>query len=208
MCYQLVELYSQCRCLYYLHPVDRCTLYGSQGHRFDRRTILVGFTCDEHNPKNPPRSYDYSYADSGYHSSSGSGSGRGSGRSSGFNPSCYAGETKASAPEQSDPSPPSQLDPVATAAVDSDSEGERGTKSGKRAPVPFRWDILCWQRLGTKTIQPSIQPFEFRHWRVYLSSFRPRSAGPSNCPSELSYLFVGHDALGHVAGKNNPPFHE
>ncbi|PNY21679.1 Uncharacterized protein TCAP_07230 [Tolypocladium capitatum] len=24
MCYQLVELYSACRCLYYQHAIDRC----------------------------------------------------------------------------------------------------------------------------------------------------------------------------------------
>ncbi|KAK3325225.1 hypothetical protein B0H66DRAFT_599401 [Apodospora peruviana] len=25
MCYQVVELYAACRCLYYQHAVDRCT---------------------------------------------------------------------------------------------------------------------------------------------------------------------------------------
>lgn len=39
-----------CRCLYYLHPVDRCSLYGKSGHEVQRRTVLVGYACSSHSP--------------------------------------------------------------------------------------------------------------------------------------------------------------
>ncbi|KAL2148338.1 hypothetical protein VTH82DRAFT_2258 [Thermothelomyces myriococcoides] len=55
MCYQLVELYSHCRCLYYQHAVDRCAAYGRPGHGIQMRTIL--------------------YSDSGYYSGRSSRSG-------------------------------------------------------------------------------------------------------------------------------------
>ncbi|KAG7147145.1 hypothetical protein HYQ46_004043 [Verticillium longisporum] len=45
MCYQLVELYSACRCLYYQHAVDRCAGYGRPGHSIQQRTIFVGYAC-------------------------------------------------------------------------------------------------------------------------------------------------------------------
>ncbi|KAH9902316.1 hypothetical protein F4778DRAFT_737140 [Xylariomycetidae sp. FL2044] len=48
MCFQMIEVYSVCRCLYYQHPVDRCSAYGRAGHGVTRRTILVGYTCKEH----------------------------------------------------------------------------------------------------------------------------------------------------------------
>jgi len=48
MCYQLVEFYSTCRCLYYQHAVDRCGAYGRPGHGIQRRTILVGYACSDH----------------------------------------------------------------------------------------------------------------------------------------------------------------
>ncbi|KAL7959869.1 hypothetical protein V8C34DRAFT_303566 [Trichoderma compactum] len=41
MCYQLVELYSACRCLYYQHAIDRCAAYGRPGHNIEQRTIYV-----------------------------------------------------------------------------------------------------------------------------------------------------------------------
>ncbi|KAH7026308.1 uncharacterized protein B0I36DRAFT_365892 [Microdochium trichocladiopsis] len=47
MCYQLVELFSACKCLYYQHAVDRCASHSSHGG---------------HN----------SYSDSGYYSGSSS----------------------------------------------------------------------------------------------------------------------------------------
>ena len=48
MCYQLEELYSACRCVYYQHPADKCVCYGRPGHPIQRRTILVGYACQEH----------------------------------------------------------------------------------------------------------------------------------------------------------------
>lgn len=48
MCYQVLELYSACRCLYYQHAVDRCPKYGSRGHGIKQRTILVGYACMDH----------------------------------------------------------------------------------------------------------------------------------------------------------------
>ena len=70
MCYQLVELYSACRCLYYQHAVDRCAAYGRPGHGVQRRTILVGYACSEHTSHSSGYDYSYSteYSDSGYYS--------------------------------------------------------------------------------------------------------------------------------------------
>lgn len=48
MCYQLLELYSACRCFYYQHPIDRCAGYGRSGHGIERRTIYVGYSCGAH----------------------------------------------------------------------------------------------------------------------------------------------------------------
>ncbi|KAK1753314.1 hypothetical protein QBC47DRAFT_55239 [Echria macrotheca] len=48
MCYQLVELYAACRCLYYEHAIDRCAAHGRPGHGIQRRTILIGYACTEH----------------------------------------------------------------------------------------------------------------------------------------------------------------
>lgn len=48
MCYQVLELYSACRCLYYQHAVDRCPRYGTRGHGITQRTILVGYPCLDH----------------------------------------------------------------------------------------------------------------------------------------------------------------
>ncbi|KAI8628488.1 hypothetical protein F5Y19DRAFT_438091 [Xylariaceae sp. FL1651] len=48
MCYQIVEVYSACRCLYYQHAVDVCSDYGRLGHEISKRTILVGYACESH----------------------------------------------------------------------------------------------------------------------------------------------------------------
>ncbi|KAK1975455.1 hypothetical protein LZ30DRAFT_563087, partial [Colletotrichum cereale] len=48
MCYELVELYSACRCLYYQHAIDRCAAHGRVGHSIESRIILVGYVCDAH----------------------------------------------------------------------------------------------------------------------------------------------------------------
>ncbi|KAI0883508.1 uncharacterized protein GGS22DRAFT_167176 [Annulohypoxylon maeteangense] len=50
MCYQLIERYSACRCLYYLHAVDRCPDFGQPGHDISTRTILIGYACIKHTP--------------------------------------------------------------------------------------------------------------------------------------------------------------
>ncbi|KAI3318876.1 hypothetical protein HD806DRAFT_526054 [Xylariaceae sp. AK1471] len=48
MCYQVVEIYTACRCMYYQHAVDRCATYGRPGHEVQKRTIPVGYTCSLH----------------------------------------------------------------------------------------------------------------------------------------------------------------
>lgn len=48
MCYQFVELYSACRCLYYQYAVDRCAEYGRPRHPVQRKEILVGYACSLH----------------------------------------------------------------------------------------------------------------------------------------------------------------
>ncbi|KAI0857312.1 hypothetical protein F4860DRAFT_490180 [Xylaria cubensis] len=48
MCYQVIQVYSACRCLYYQDAVDRCAGYGRPGHEISKRTISVGFACSEH----------------------------------------------------------------------------------------------------------------------------------------------------------------
>ena len=53
---------TRTRCLYYQHAVDRCDAYGRPGHVLQRRTILVGYACDEH--ARPESSSGYDYGDS------------------------------------------------------------------------------------------------------------------------------------------------
>ncbi|KAJ6440338.1 hypothetical protein O9K51_06128 [Purpureocillium lavendulum] len=69
MCYQLVELYSACRCLYYQHAIDRCASYGRRGHGIQQRTIYVGYACTAHSSRSAQYASTYNYSDSGYHSS-------------------------------------------------------------------------------------------------------------------------------------------
>ncbi|KAL8418872.1 hypothetical protein RB594_002176 [Gaeumannomyces avenae] len=80
MCYQLVELYSACKCLYYQHAIDSCASYGRPGHHVQQRTIYVGYACSAHSSTRGTYSSEYSghdrYSDSGYHS--GQSSSRGS----------------------------------------------------------------------------------------------------------------------------------
>lgn len=52
MCYQLVELYAACRCMYYKHTVDRCSNYPN--HPITQRTILVGYACGRHSTPDAP----------------------------------------------------------------------------------------------------------------------------------------------------------
>lgn len=42
---------------------------------------------------------------------------------------------------------------------------------------------------------PPLGRFEFGDWVAYLYSFRARSSTFAQPPSQLSYLFVGHDRL-------------
>lgn len=48
MCYQLIELYSVCRCMYYQHAIDRCASSGDPRHQVERRQISVGYACPAH----------------------------------------------------------------------------------------------------------------------------------------------------------------
>ncbi|KAK2051109.1 hypothetical protein LY76DRAFT_557575, partial [Colletotrichum caudatum] len=48
MCYQIVELYSSCRCLYYQHAIDCCGGQGKLEHSIKKHTILVGYACHTH----------------------------------------------------------------------------------------------------------------------------------------------------------------
>ncbi|KAF5509559.1 hypothetical protein CGCF413_v002577 [Colletotrichum fructicola] len=48
MCYRIIELYSACSCLYYEHDIDKCASYGRPGHFVQKRTIFVGYTCQNH----------------------------------------------------------------------------------------------------------------------------------------------------------------
>lgn len=50
MCYQVVEIYAQCRCLYYQHDEDRCPQHSNRDHQTIVRTIYVGYTCVLHTP--------------------------------------------------------------------------------------------------------------------------------------------------------------
>lgn len=70
MCYQLVELYSACRCLYYQHAVDRCAAYGRPNHYVEQRTIFVGYACSMHTGHAAQYSSQYGHADYSGHSSS------------------------------------------------------------------------------------------------------------------------------------------
>jgi len=48
MCIQVIERYAVCRCIYYIHEVDRCALYGQRGHEVSERVVDVGYTCPDH----------------------------------------------------------------------------------------------------------------------------------------------------------------
>jgi len=48
MCYQVIERYSRCRCLYYKHAIDPCAAHGERGHTTQEKTVLVGYACSLH----------------------------------------------------------------------------------------------------------------------------------------------------------------
>ncbi|KAF1954538.1 hypothetical protein CC80DRAFT_493686 [Byssothecium circinans] len=69
MCYQVVERYSACRCLYYKHAIDPCAVYGQSGHRVQEKTVLVGYACPSHSSRRPEAAYSMGVLpDSGYES--------------------------------------------------------------------------------------------------------------------------------------------
>ncbi|KAF2450723.1 hypothetical protein P171DRAFT_348495 [Karstenula rhodostoma CBS 690.94] len=67
MCYQVVERYSVCRCLYYRHSIDPCAAHGQRGHTIQEKTVLVGYACSSHGSHRPEAAYGTGVLpDSGY----------------------------------------------------------------------------------------------------------------------------------------------
>jgi len=67
MCYQVVERYSVCRCLYYKHAIDPCASHGQRGHLIQEKTVLVGYACSTHSSSRPEIAhYTGTLPDSGY----------------------------------------------------------------------------------------------------------------------------------------------
>ncbi|KAH6412819.1 hypothetical protein HBI14_137000 [Parastagonospora nodorum] len=58
MCYQVVERYSVCRCLYHQHSIDPCSVYGQRGHAVQEKTVLVGYACSMHSSHRPEVTYN------------------------------------------------------------------------------------------------------------------------------------------------------
>lgn len=48
MCYQVVERYAICHCLYYKHAIDSCSAHGQEGHVVREKTVFVGGACAVH----------------------------------------------------------------------------------------------------------------------------------------------------------------
>jgi hypothetical protein len=48
MCYQVIERYTFCRCLYCKHAIDSCSAHGQRGHAVQEKTVLVGYACSLH----------------------------------------------------------------------------------------------------------------------------------------------------------------
>jgi hypothetical protein len=78
MCYQVVERYSVCRCLYYKHAIDPCAAHGQRGHQVQEKTVLVGYACGVHSSHRSVAACHYDghydsqttavFSDSGYES--------------------------------------------------------------------------------------------------------------------------------------------
>lgn len=67
MCYQVIERYSVCRCLYYKHAIDPCAAHGQRGHTVQEKTVLVGYACSSHSSHRPQATYNAGVLpDSGY----------------------------------------------------------------------------------------------------------------------------------------------
>ena len=48
MCYQLVEYYVACRCIYYIHAIDECPCADQRGHPVTKRGFGIGHACPKH----------------------------------------------------------------------------------------------------------------------------------------------------------------
>lgn len=77
MCYQIVERYAACGCIYHRHGVDPCPASGR--HAPTERTVPVGYMCPSHESQAGVQSSGYGHYSSG--SSSRSSGHRSSGRS-------------------------------------------------------------------------------------------------------------------------------
>ncbi|KAF7509457.1 hypothetical protein GJ744_008020 [Endocarpon pusillum] len=51
MCYQVIERYAVCRCLYYRHAIDPCQSYGQRHHHAHEKTVLTGYACPRHSTR-------------------------------------------------------------------------------------------------------------------------------------------------------------
>jgi hypothetical protein len=56
MCYQIVERYDACRCLYYRQAIDPCPTREQSGHTVQEKTVLVGYTCSSHKSRGRSKS--------------------------------------------------------------------------------------------------------------------------------------------------------
>ncbi|KAF2033153.1 hypothetical protein EK21DRAFT_59317 [Setomelanomma holmii] len=67
MCYQVVERYAVCRCLYHKHAIDPCAAHGQRGHTVQEKTVLVGYACGIHSSHRPETAFNTGVLpDSGY----------------------------------------------------------------------------------------------------------------------------------------------
>lgn len=66
MCWKVVERYTICRCIYYVHSVDACPAYGRRGHIIKLQDVLVGVYCSRHKlgPKLDPSTARWSVDES------------------------------------------------------------------------------------------------------------------------------------------------
>ncbi|KAF1985553.1 hypothetical protein K402DRAFT_305307, partial [Aulographum hederae CBS 113979] len=53
MCYQVMERYAVCHCVYFKHSIDPCSSYGHRGHPVLEKTIFVGYACPRHSSFKP-----------------------------------------------------------------------------------------------------------------------------------------------------------
>jgi hypothetical protein len=73
MCFQLIERYAVCGCIYYQHAVDQCPRANQRGHTIEKREVSVGYACAKHSAQgkanNNSNSSTSQWPDSGYSSS-------------------------------------------------------------------------------------------------------------------------------------------